>query len=368
MRIGIMLRHLPQHPGGVVVYTRALLPELFRIGSGHEFVLFFQRRPPPGFLSTPESVRQVVLPVPTRLLWDQVAVPVAARREGIDVLFNPKYSIPIAAGCRTAWVCHGLDWYVMPWASRRLDRVSHSLLVPQYARKADAIIAVSETVRDHALQYLDLPPEKLHVVYSGAHERFRTPATPEAHRALQKRLNLPDRFVLFVGALYPPKNFTRLIRAYAKVGPSRGYHLVVAGGTDRFLAAHEVQLGRKLGLREWVHEVGWLAHEELPTLYSLATGLLLPSLYEACPLPIIEAMAAGCPIVTSNRYGTAELAGDAAVLVDPESLESIANGIARLLDNDELRGVLVDRGHVRAASMTWENTARKTLSVLESLQ
>ena len=96
--------------------------------------------------------------------------------------------------------------------------------------------------------------------------------------------------------------------------------------------------------------------------------MLLPSLYEACPLPIIEAMAAGCPIVTSNRYGTAELAGDAAVLVDPESLESIANGIARLLDNDELRGVLADRGRARAASMTWENTARKTLSVLESLQ
>jgi glycosyltransferase involved in cell wall biosynthesis len=256
----------------------------------------------------------------------------------------------------------------MPWGSRRLDRLSHSLLVPRYAHKANAIIAVSETVRDHALQYLDLQPEKVHVVHSGAHERFRVPATPELRRALQKRLNLPDRFVLFVGALYPPKNFTRLIRAYATVGPSRGCHLVVAGGTDRFLAAHEVQLGRKLGLRKWVHEIGWLAHEELPALYSLATGLLLPSLYEACPLPIIEAMAAGCPIVTSDRYGTAELAGDAAVLVDPENLESIANGIARLLDNAELQGVLAARGRDRAASMTWESAARQTLGVLESLQ
>ena len=363
-----MLRHLPQHPGGVVVYTNELLPELFRVGSGHEFVLFFQRRPPPGELSTTGSVRHVVLPVPSRLLWDQVAVPLAARREGIDVLFNPKYSIPMAAGCRTAWVCHGLDWFVMPWASRRVDRMSHRLLVPQYARKADAIIAVSETVRDHALQYLDLPPEKLHVVYSGAHERFRIPSTAEARAALRKRLNLPGRFVLFVGALYPPKNFTRLIKAYGAVGPRRGCHLVVAGGTNRFLAAHEVRLGRRLGLRDWVHEAGWLAHEELPTLYSLAEGLLLPSLYEACPLPIIEAMAAGCPVVTSNRYGTAELAGDAAVMVDPENLDSITNGIARLLDNVELQGDLAARGRARAASMTWESTARKTLSVLESLQ
>ena len=361
MRIGIMLRHLPQHPGGVVVFTNELLPELFRISSGHEFVLFFQRRPPPGVLSTTESVRHVVLPVPSRLLWDQVAVPVA-QGGGHRRPVQSEVLDTIAAGCRTAWACHGLDWYVMPWASRPVDRLSHRLLVPQYARKADAIIAVSETVRDHALQYLDLPPDKLHVVYSGVHERFRTPGTLEARRALQKRLNLPDRFVLFVGALYPPKNFTRLIQAYGAVGPSRGYHLVIAGGTDRFLAAHEVRLGRKLGLRNWVHEHGWLAHEELPTLYSLATGLLLPSLYEACPLPIIEAMAAGCPIVTSNRYGTAELAGDVAVTVDPESLESIANGIARLLDNDELRGVLAARGRARAASMTWESTARKTLS------
>ncbi len=368
MRIGIMLRHLPQHPGGVVVYTKELLSELFRIGTGHEFVLFYQRQPSPGVLSTTDAVRQVVLPVPSRLLWDQVAVPVAARREGIDVLFNPKFSIPIAAGCPTAWVCHGLDWYVMPWASRRVDRLSHRFLVPQYARKADAIIAVSETVRDHALQYLDLRPEKLHVVYSGAHDRFRIPATLEARRTLQKRLNLPDRFGLYVGALYPPKNFTRLIQAYAAVGPSRGYHLVVAGGTDRFLAAHEVQLGRKLGLRDWVHEVGWLSHEELPTLYSLATGLLMPSLYEACPLPIIEAMAVGCPIVTSNRYGTAELAGSAAVVIDPESLESIASGIARLLDDVQLQKDLAASGRARAASMTWENTARKTLTVLESLR
>jgi alpha-1,3-rhamnosyl/mannosyltransferase len=116
-----------------------------------------------------------------------------------------------------------------------------------------------------------------------------------------------------------------------------------------------------------VHTVGWLAHEELPALYSLAAGLLMPSLYEACPLPIIEAMAAGCPIVTSDRYGTAELAGDAAVLVDPLSLDSISSGIARLLDNASLRNDLAVRGRARAASMNWENCARKTLSVLESL-
>ena len=184
---------------------------------------------------------------------------------------------------------------------------------------------------------------------------------------MRTRLNLPERFVIFVGALYPPKNFTRLLQAYAASGPARGYHLVVAGGTERFLAGHETELSTRLGLQDWVRNVGWLAPEDLPTLYSMATGMLMPSLYEACPLPIIEAMAAGCPIVTANRYGTAELAGDAAVLVDPESVESIATGIGRLLDDSMLQMELAARGRLRSAPMTWESAARNTLQVLETL-
>ena len=120
-------------------------------------------------------------------------------------------------------------------------------------------------------------------------------------------------------------------------------------------------------MQDWVRNIGWLAPEDLPTLYAMATAMLMPSLYEACPLPIIEAMAAGCPIVTANRYGTAELAGDAALLVDPESVDSIAEGVGRMLDDAKLRMELVVRGHRRSAPMTWDSTARNTLQVLEAL-
>jgi glycosyltransferase involved in cell wall biosynthesis len=141
----------------------------------------------------------------------------------------------------------------------------------------------------------------------------------------------------------------------------------VAGGTERFLAAHEVELSKRLGLQDWVRNIGWLAPEDLPALYSMATGMLMPSLYEACPLPIIEAMAAGCPILTANRHGTLELAREAAILVAPESVDSIAEGIGNLLDDAELRNSLRMLGRARAASMTWEATARNTLDVLEAL-
>ena len=214
-----MLRHVGQHPGGVVVYTNELLREMFRLGSGHEFVLFFQQDPPTGLFPESAGIRHVMVRARSRLLWDQVALPMAVRREGLDVLLNPKYSIPLAVSCSTAWVCHGLDWFVMPWASTLPDRISHRVLVPRYVKKADAIITVSATVRDHALQYLDVRPDKLHVVSSGAHERFRKPVAEETQRALRSRLGLPERFVIFVGALYPPKNFTACCRPLRRPDP-----------------------------------------------------------------------------------------------------------------------------------------------------
>ena len=137
----------------------------------------------------------------------------------IDVLYNPKYSLPLRAGCPAAWVCHGLDWYVMPWASRRIDRLSHKFLVPRYARKADAIIAVSNITREHVIEYLPIPPQRVITVYSGVDDSFRLTLSAEERARLRERYDLPGRYFLYSGAIYPPKNFTRLVQAYAKVGP-----------------------------------------------------------------------------------------------------------------------------------------------------
>lgn len=365
VRIGLMLRHYEQHFGGVRVYTRELVTALLKLKTPHEFVLFYRNRSQASSFAHCANVTEVLLPYRPRLWWDQVTLPYVARSYGLDVLFNPKYSIPLQIDCPTAWVCHGLDWFVMPWASRRIDRINHRFMVPRYAAKAHAIIAVSETTRRHVIEFLKVPAEKVHTIYSGVDEVFRRPIDAHAACAVRTRYNLPQRFLLYVGALYPPKNFTRLIQAYAKVGPDRGIHLVIAGGENRFLAGHEVMLPERLGLRQWVHKLGWIEHQELPPLYALAEALLLPSLFEACPLPVLEAMAMGCPIVTADRYGMLELAGDAAAYVNPENIEAIATGIARLADDPILRTKLIARGIRQASAMSWERCAAQTLKVLE---
>jgi glycosyltransferase involved in cell wall biosynthesis len=365
VRIGVMLRHYDQHGGGVKVYTQRLLRALLDLRSDHEFVLLYRNPALVGTYGGESGVEEVSLSAGSVIGWDQVAVPAAVRRHGIDLLFNPKYSIPLRAPCPAVWVCHGLDWYVMPWASRLVDRLSHRFLVPRYASRAAAILAVSEVTRRHVMQYLSVPPERVVTVYSGVDDGFRRPLEESRLREIRAKYSLPPRFLLYAGAIYPPKNFTRLVRAYARVGPGRGIPLVVAGGENRFLSEGELREPEALGIAEWVRWPGWVDQEDLAGFYALADALLLPSIFESCGLPVLEAMAAGCPVVTSDRYGTKELAEGAAVLVDPESVESIASGITRVLDESTLRSELIAAGRIRSRDFTWRRCATETLSVLE---
>jgi glycosyltransferase involved in cell wall biosynthesis len=363
-----MLRHYDQHGGGVKVYTQRLLRALFDLQSKHEFVLLYRNPSLLGTYGEEAGVQEFALAARSILVWDQVAVPQAVRRHRIDLLYNPKYSIPLRAGCPSVWVCHGLDWYVMPWASKRIDRLSHQFLVPRYASRAAAIIAVSEITKQHVMHYLRVPPEKVITVYSGVDDVFRSRPEPSRLLEIRAKYSLPERFLLYAGAIYPPKNFTRLIQAYARVGPQRGIPLVVAGGENRFLSERELEEPTALGIAEWVRWPGWVEQEDLAGFYSMADALLLPSLFESCGLPVLEAMASGTPVVTSNCYGTRELAAGAAVLVDPESVDSIAEGIRSVLEDTQLRARLIAAGEERSRPFQWRRTAEETLKVLERVR
>ncbi len=367
MRIGVMLRHYDQHGGGVRVYTQKLLQAMLALRTGHQFVFLYRNPALVGTYASYPEVEEVAFPARSVLSWDQVAMPAAVRRLGIELLFNPKYSIPLLANCPSVWVCHGLDWYVMPWGSRLVDRLSHRFLVPRYAAKAGAIIAVSEVTREHVMHYLKVQPDRVATVYSGVDDVFRQQLDSSRLDQIRKKYSLPERFLLYAGAIYPPKNFTRLVRAYAQVGPSQGIPLVVAGGQNRFLSEGELQEPEVLGIADWLRWPGWVEQDDLAGFYALAEALLLPSIFESCGLPVLEAMAAGCPVVTADRYGTKELAEGAAVLVDPESVESIATGIRRVLEDQALRAELQAAGRERSRDFTWSRCAAGTIQVLEQV-
>lgn len=366
MRIGIMLRHYDQHGGGVKVYTEGLLSRMFDVGAAHEFILMYCNPKLLGSYSAHDNVREVAVQSRSIFTWDQLAVRRVEKEERLDLIFNPKYSVPLLAGCPSVFVCHGLDWYVEPKWSKWFDRLSHQYLVPRYARKAEAIIAVSEITRQHVIKYLNIPEGRVHTVYLGVDEVFKKTIPPERLARIRKEYSLPDRYFLYVGQIYPPKNFGRLLQAYAKVGPKQGISLVVAG-EHRFLCGDDLKLIEKLGISSWVVRPGWIDRETLPSLYGMAEALLLPSLYEACPSPPLEAMSTGCPVVTSNRYGTKEIAGKAAILVNPEDVNSIADGMRKVVGDENLRGHIIAEGRKRASEFSWEKCAQQTMRILETV-
>jgi glycosyltransferase involved in cell wall biosynthesis len=242
MKIGVMARCLDQHEGGIRVYARELLKRI-ALSTNHELVLLTKSCKSNSF---EVPIQELALGNSPSFIWDQWQVSKVAHKEGSDLIFNLKYSVPLVKKCPTVFVCHGLDWYIMPRGSKWIDRVSHQLLIPEYAKRADAIIAVSETVRQNVIEYLGVDESRVHRVYSGIdREKFGKQIPLELLQETKLTYQLPADYFLYCGQIYPPKNFGRLIQAYAQIGPKFGISLVIAG-TKTWLYENEVDLIDKL--------------------------------------------------------------------------------------------------------------------------
>jgi glycosyltransferase involved in cell wall biosynthesis len=237
-------------------------------------------------------------------------------------------------------------------------------VTPRSAQRAGAVIAVSEATKRDLVELYDLPPEKIHVVPHGVSTRF-TPLGEPADEAIRLRYRLPaGPFILSVGTLQPRKNYLRLVRALAAM--HHPAHLVIAGGTGWAYEKVRAEVER-LGLWKQVTFAGFAGEADLPGLYRLASVFAYPALYEGFGLPVLEAMACGTAVVTSNVSSLPEAAGEAALLVDPLDERAIAHALDHLLGDEMLRARLVEKGLARAAEFTWERAARRTLEVYRSL-
>ena len=361
MRIGFMLRNLRER-GGIQVYTRNLLEELIRLDSPHEFVFLYQS---PEFLGTytHPRVREVVVPFPTKLGWDQVAVPRIARRLGLDLIVNPKLSVPLFTRRPTVFTLHGAEQFAVPEIFPFFDRLYTRLMVPIYCRKAAAVISTTRMGVDEIVRYVGADRRKLYPVQEAAHPRFQ-PVPPEALVPIRERYQLPERFILFVGGLNPLKNFTNLLRAYHRIA-GEVPHTLVAAGFLRWKFSRDLETIEELKLGSRLMQLGFVPDEDLPALYALADVLMLPSLYEGFGIPVVEAMAVGCPVITSKTGCTPEVAGDAGILVDPRNVEEIAAAMKRVVTDPELRQRMIARGYEQAAGFSWRRAAAESMAVYE---
>jgi len=374
---------------GIGYYTQHLATQFKRIAPQHSYFLsdvlfpvkigkspcFFNTLPLEGDLTQEHKLLRVFrAPFPfitlTRLFLAIVSriTGKALSLDDADIFFGTNFRGVFGPSFKTVLTVHDMSFEYFPEAvdDRTLAYLREEL--PAAVRKADLIIADSENTKRDIIRFLAVPELKVRVVYLGVDEMFR-PITDHRQRSeVRQRYSLPERFILFVGTLQPRKNLMGLVRAFAALNSGSDFpHLLVIAGGVGWKNEGLRELIMELGLAEKVHFTGYVVEADLPVLYNLAEVFVLPSLYEGFGLPVIEAMACGVPVLTSVTSCLPEVAGDAALLVDPHSVEDMAAGLRRLLVDGKLRERCIARGFERARLFTWERSARETMVLFEEL-
>ena len=347
--------------GGTGMYARSLFAALREhLGAGVVAVQCPGTRPQ----AAQRTVRDRMHTLARDLWWFPVGLSRAAHRARL--LHVPIPFAPISPATPAVLTVHDLAIVRFPEKFRRWHGAYARRTLPSALRKAASIIAVSEASRQDVIDAFGISPNRVHVVHNGVDARF-VPANAPRIDAIRSRYDLPANFVLTVGYVEPRKNLDRLCQAIRLLRDrgARDINLVHAG-PDGWLAGSLPERSRSWGLEGAVRFLGFVPEADLPALYSAARVTAYPSLFEGFGLPVLEAMACGSPVVTSATSSLREVAGDAALLIEPTSVESIADGIHRLWYDDTQREQYRARGRARASQFTWARSAQATIRVYES--
>src|ERR1700716_1131088 len=301
------------------------------------------------------------------LLGPQFELPLRMRRDGAQLIHGPANALPLLRlGLPGVVTIHDLAIYDHPEWFPSGQWFATRVVVPQSARGARMIICPSEATKRATVRLFGIEPERCRVIPHGVETEFALPASPSVKADVKARYALPDRYLLQLGTVQPRKNYVTSLRALARIPAAERLPLIVAGAFGWKYDA-VVDTVRELDLREWVRFVGYAGMPDLPALYQMAQAVLFPSLDEGFGLPLLEAFAAGTPVVASDAGAIPEVAGDAALLSAPEDAQALADNLLRLLTDPPLRERQVAAGRARAALYTWSASAAAHREVYESV-
>ncbi|MCG8350425.1 MAG: glycosyltransferase family 4 protein [Chloroflexales bacterium] len=360
---GIIAYALDRQPGGIGRYTIELMRSLQDVGAKLTILHAGATAQRNGVVSLRGSRL-----LPGLLSIGQIEIGWAAAHNNLAIVHDPTGCAPLMlTGAQRVATIHDVIPYIYPQTSSRLDWLIYRFWLPLAVRHLDAIITDSTCSKNDILRYLPVQPERVFVIPIAANSAYRV-IEQAAYTQTLARYGVDFPYILYVGSLEARKNLTRLLEAYHRLRNwSTQWRLVVVGARKwKFSPIFETV--QRLGLEAHVHFTGYIEEADLPAFYNGADLLAFPSLYEGFGLPILEAMACGTPVVTATSSSLPEVAGDAAILVDPYDSAAIAAGMRRVLENPDLAAMLRELGLARAQQFSWERTARETIAVYERVQ
>lgn len=345
---------------GTENYALQLIRALLALESPHHFRLYLRDQPPGDLFPPQANVTLRIIPWPRA--WTHTRFAAALWRDRPDVTFVPAHTLPLWFPGPGVVTVHDLGYLYFPSAHPARARRYLNWSTRYSAHRAARVLVDSlATARDLAAHY-DIPESRISLVYPGLDETLAPVSDPAQLAAVRTRYGLPDRYLLFLGTLQPRKNIAQLVKGYtqwrAQSGVT-GVALVLAGSPGWLYDpawTHGI---------EGVIETGYVRDEDVAALYSGALALVFPSLYEGFGFPVLEAMRCGAPVITSATSSLPEVAGSAALLVNPRDTDAIAAAIAQIVGDHRLRRTLVTRGFEQAQRFTWRRAAEAALRALE---
>jgi glycosyltransferase involved in cell wall biosynthesis len=374
MRIGISTSVIQRGKSGVGQYVFALLRALLSASEEHKFVLFVLEEDLPLFAFAKDKAELIAVPEKIRppvanILWHQVNLPKLVRKRHLDVLHIPSYRRMLRSRpCPMVATIHDLAPFHLAgkydWKRMFYGRV----VARRLARRQDQIIAISDYTASDIVRFFALPRERITVVHNGVdHERFHPRGREQAKGDVAKRLGLDRSFFLYVSRLeHPAKNHVRLIAAFEEFKKATQSDWQLAFGGGDWHGAEVIHTAiRSSQVSSDIRSLGFVPDGQLPDLYRAADVLVYPSLHEGFGLPPVEAMACGCPVISSTRGALGEVIGEAAAIIEPEDIQSIATQLRLFANNESLRNHARTIGLRHARKFDWNKAAAETLKVYE---
>lgn len=373
MRIGIEVQRLfRKKKHGMEVVALELIREMQQLDKKNEYVVFVKDDEDDNCISETGNWKIKKLPGKTYFDWEQFSLPRAIRNEGLNFLHSTcntsalNIKVPLLLTLHDIIYLEKIDF--KGTAYQNFGNIYRRFLVPKVVEKSKYIITVSHFEKNVISEKLKIPEDKIKVVYNAVNRKFNNDYSKDSIESAREKYKLPDSFILFLGNTAPKKNTKNVITAFTQYCQSVGnpVPLVMLDYDQQLVVQQLAQLKQEALLKHFVFS-GFITSDEMPLVYNAATIFLYPSLRESFGLPILEAMACGTPVITSNTSSMPEVGADAAIYVDPFSVDDITKKIEDLFSDTELYNKLVDKGLQRAAAFSWRQSASDLVRIYDMM-